>query len=266
MSSVLENSNGAPSVTLDAKSVEGLKRLAARADEIVALVDIIGAGLARGPEFADNVNGLVQLARNAAGPQGERIAELTGAVARLRALVESDSFKTLEAALQDPATGASLVKLLDRSGDLVALVDILDRFVQRGPEFADNVNSLVGVARGIKIPLDVPAFLEALGKLDYVGLIGLTNTLYPILASPQVQTLLTRTEILSEDTLALVNAAAHSALEAQLEESKTDAKRGAFGALMGLGDPDVQRTVAFALGVAKRFGATLRAGPSLPMS
>ena len=55
--------------TLDAKSVEGLKRLAARSDEIVALVDIVGAGLARGPEIADNINGLVQIARDAAGPQ-----------------------------------------------------------------------------------------------------------------------------------------------------------------------------------------------------
>jgi uncharacterized protein YjgD (DUF1641 family) len=264
MSSAVNGSNGSPSVALDAKAIEGLTRLAARSEEIVALLDIVGSGIARGPEIADNVNGLVQIARDAAGPQGERVAELGAALNRLRDLVGSASFKALETALRDPRTGASIVNLLDRSADLLALVDILDKFVQRGPEFADNVNKLVGVARGFTLPLNVAEFLTALGKLDYVGLISLTNTLYPLLASPQVQTLLTRTEILSEGTLALVNAAATTALEAQVAESKSDAKAGAFGALRGMSDPDVQRTIAFALEFAKRFGATLRAGPTLP--
>jgi hypothetical protein len=264
MSSAVNGSNGSASVALDAKAVAGLSRLAARADEIVALLDIVGSGIARGPEIADNINGLVQIARDAAGPQGERIADAGAALTRLRALVESDSFKALEAALQDPRTGTSIVALLDRSSDLLALVDILDKFVQRGPEFADNVNSFVATARGAKLPLNVAEFLTALGKLDYVGLISLTNTLYPLLSSPQVQTLLTRTEILSEGTLSLVNAAATTALEAQKAETQSGAQTGAFGAFMGLGDPDVQRTVAFALDFAKRFGAALRAGPSLP--
>jgi uncharacterized protein YjgD (DUF1641 family) len=110
----------------------------------------------------------------------------------------------------------------------------------------------------------VPALFDALQKLDYVGLVSLTNTLYPILASPQVQTLLTRTDILGEGTLALVNAAAQSALDAQSEQTRTDAKRGPIGALRGLGDPDVQRTIAFVLDLAKRFGAKLRTGPTLP--
>jgi uncharacterized protein YjgD (DUF1641 family) len=260
----VEYSNGT-SAALDAATIDGLKRLASRSDEIVALLDMVGAGLRRGPEIADNINGLVQIARDAAGGATTgRAAELSSALGRLRALVESDSFRAIETSLQDPKTGASLVKVIERAPDLVSLIDILDRFIQRGPEFADNVNSLVGIGRGLKMPLNLPDFLEALGKLDYVGLVELTRTLYPILASPQVQTLLTRTNILSEETLALVNAAAASALDAQKQETKLDAKAGALGALRGLNDPDVQRTVAFGLDFAKRFGQTLRSGPSLP--
>jgi hypothetical protein len=259
----VEYTNG-NSTTLDPATIEGLKRLAARSDDLIALLDLVGAGLKRGPEIAGNINGLVQLARDSSAGQGGRIGDFTAALARIRALIESDSFKALEGALADPQTGASLVKVLERAPDLTSLIDILDRFLQRGPEFSDNVNSLVRIARGLNFPLDVPEFLTSLGKLDFVGLIELTRTLYPILASPQVQTLLTRTDILGEDTLALVNAAARSALDAQKQETKADAKAGPFGALKGLSDPDVQRTVAFGLDFAKRFGQALRAGPKLP--
>jgi len=264
MSSALDHANGTSSVMLDAASIAGLKRLAARADDLLALLDLIGSGIARGPEIADNVNGLVQLARSAGGLQGEKLTEITKSLAQLRELVTSDSFNELAVALQDPTTGENLVKLLARSGDLAALVNLLDAFLKRGPEFADNINGLVAMARGLKVPEQVPALFDALQKLDYVGLVSLTNTLYPILASPQVQTLLTRTDILGEGTLALVNAAAQSALDAQAEQTRTDARTGPIGVLRGLGDPDVQRTIAFALDLAKRFGAKLRTGPALP--
>ncbi len=263
MSVTVDAPNG--QATLDPGTVAALRKLASRADEIVALVDMIGGGLARGPEIADNVNGLVQIARNAVGTGSDGFSSLGKAVTRLRALVESDAFATIEARLQDPVVATNLGQVLDRAGDLNALVGMLEGMLKRGPEYADNVNGLVQIMRGVKIPLNVPAFLESLGKLDYDGLIALTSTLYGVLSAPQVQQLL-KSNILGAQTLALVDGAANAALEAQQEETRSDRKVGAFGALSGLNDPDVQRTVAFALDFAKRFGQVLRSGPALPKS
>lgn len=86
--------------------------------------------------------------------------------------------------------------------------------------------------------------------LEFASLVGSreVHALKTILAS----------EALAPEAVAVVSAAAQALVECQGRERK---RVGLFGLMAALRDPDVQRALDFLVGVGRRFGAALEAGP-----
>lgn len=238
----------------DPETAAKLARLLERSDEIIALLDMIEGTLKRGPEYADNINSLVrQLRALDVGSGG--IEHLCDSLSRLKRLSESPALKKLEDKFTDEKSVEAMLSLLNNLGEISALMEMLVSALQRGPEYADNINGLLKRFRESSSDT-----LTSLGtEIRSLNLPALRNTalqLTALIQSQQMQSLLA-SEIFGVDSIALVDRFARVAREASVEARIPGPRIGIFAIFKYLSDPDIQTTLRFLFGFAKKLGREL---------
>ena len=236
------------------KSAEELAKLLNRSDDLLMLLDMVEGTLKRGPEYAENINSLVEQLRKF-NNDTDCMDELSSNIVRLRNLSESESLKRIEAKVTDEKTAEAIVHLLDNLYEISMLVDMLVAGLKRGPEYADNINDLIAKLReGIT---ETSAILKK--EFEGLNLPALKKTalkLSAIVESPHIQNLMD-SEIFGADSVGLVDRMAKVAVEAARDARQSREKIGFFDIFRMMGDPDVQTTLRFAFGFAKKFGREL---------
>lgn len=219
--------------------------------DINASLDVLRAFLESSTRLAENANDIVLTAREAAAKNGagengsSRVEDLLDAAnTGTRVLSE------LSDPLSDPETLTNLRALLEMVPKLVTAADILDQFMSSSTRFAENLNDIVVTAR--------KAAEKSWPDLkDRQDLLGLPGEVLKVVESPALRRLLD-SRVLSDDALDVMDQVAGATIDAHREAVETDAKVGRIAAFKALGDPDVQRGVALALGFAKTLGASMR--------
>lgn len=270
---------------LDPQTLRGLSKLAARADEIDALLDMLGGLLARGPVIAENINDTVQQVRRA-NAGGDGIADFADQLPRLRALATPeaaagalDAAEALGSALQDPEvqtflrsdlaqTLATLSRLAGRLDELEALLDMVTGAIRRGPEIAETLNDTLNQIRGDVAkhggPLaaygDTIEELKAFSTPERIqGLLRAGAVFQDAFQSEGVQTLLNST-VLDPAAVETISELAQALIAATQEGPSQQPKiTGPVTLLRAVNDPYVSRALSFGLGVARAFGAQLAA-------
>jgi uncharacterized protein YjgD (DUF1641 family) len=250
-----EASNGA---TLDAESRQQLSALLERGPEIEYLLDSFGQWLKRSPDIADNVNRAIGDVRDRTGGDAGGFDRLARTIGQLERLSESPSFQLLLERLQDERTASSLEGILDQLERVTALLESLERLLVRAPQIADNLNGLVQQLREQYTGRTVEAVRE-LGTIDPRQLVKLLNDLFAVVESPQTRALL-GSSVFLDRSVALVDEAANSALQATRDAAASQRTTSLFGLLAVLKDPDVQRSLQFGIAFARRFGQKLDTG------
>ncbi|MDI3256867.1 MAG: DUF1641 domain-containing protein [Kyrpidia sp.] len=147
--------------------------------------------------------------------------------------------------LSDPHTMEQLIRLLDKLDQVVFLLDMMEEFLRRGPEFADSINDLVVALRHSLTPSE--------GNPRWQNLFYVARRLQDFLDSPQLQSLL-RSDVLDVRSIRVVGNLARAMIEASEDVSKGETKRiGLVGLMRALGDPEVQPALNFVLGFARRL-------------
>jgi uncharacterized protein YjgD (DUF1641 family) len=246
--------------SLDAESRDRLAALLERAPEIEYLLDAFGQVLKRGPDIADNVNRAIGDVRGQVSGESGRFDRLARTAGQLERLSESASFQVLLERLQDPETASSLEGLVDRLDRITAMLEALERLLVRAPMFADNINTLVQQLRDKNTGRSIEAIRE-LGTIDPRQLVQLLNDLFAVVESPQTRALL-RSSVFLDQSVALVDEAAKSAVEATKDAATSRGTTSIFGLFSQLKDPDVQRALQFGFAFARRFGQKIRDRPA----
>ncbi len=268
---------------LDPQTADALRRLAARVDEIEFLLDAVSGFLQRGPEIADNLGDAVIEMRESIGGDGastraevfhqlsrlkglstpEKVAEL---VTALEAFTEVLGSQQVQAFLQSDLVPAAeaLTRLAGRVDELEFMLEMLTGFMQRGPEIADNLNDAVNDMREAAVGGASSPVAETLLRLKALAtpetldtMVTAAEGVHTTLASPQVQSLLQST-ILDPVAIGAVSEIAE-ALVVSMQTARTHPRSvgGPFALMKALRDPDVARTMGFALEFARIFGRHL---------
>jgi uncharacterized protein YjgD (DUF1641 family) len=147
--------------------------------------------------------------------------------------------------LSDPHTMEQLVRLLDKLENVTFLLDMLENFLRRGPEFADSINELVILLRqSLSRPEYVTRFEHALTALQ---------RMQEFLDSPQVQELF-KSDVLDVRSVQTIGKVSRSLLQASKETMETGTKRvGIIGLMRALSDPEVQPALNFVLNFARHL-------------
>jgi uncharacterized protein YjgD (DUF1641 family) len=145
--------------------------------------------------------------------------------------------------LSDPQTIEQLIRLLDKLENVTFLLDMLENFLRRGPEFADSINELVILLRqSLSRPEYVTRFEHALTAL---------YRMQEFLDSPQVQELF-KSDVLDVRSAQIIGKVFRSLHEASKEAAETGTKRvGIIGLMRALSDPEVQPALNFVLNFAR---------------
>ncbi|MEM0961189.1 MAG: DUF1641 domain-containing protein [Bacteroidota bacterium] len=268
---------------LDAETVRGLARLAARAGEIEALLDGFGALVARGPTIAEGLNDTVEQVRQSsaggdgAGAYAEHLPRLRALASPESAAHTLDAAEALSGALADPevkaflqsdlaASLAALSRIAGRLDDLEGLIDGVFRMIERGPQIAESLNDTVIQIRrdtakgGGPLGAYGPAIeqAKAFGTPERIeGLLRAGAVFQDAFESEGVQSLLNST-ILDPDAVETVGDLAGALITATQEAPAQQPEiKGPLSLVKALRDPYVSRALSFGLGVARAFGRQL---------
>lgn len=197
--------------------------------------DATMASLEQALTFAHGAPGLAAMAVDIVDEQTGRLRDrgvdvqvrLTRAGALLERLSDDKTMDALEAAL-DLAEGAP--------GLASMAIDIVDE--QAGRLRDEGIDPGLALTNGARTALQ---FATLVGDREI-------HALKTLLAS----------EALAPEAVEVISAAAQALVECQGRERQ---KVGVFGLMRAMREPDIQRALDFLLGVARRFGAALEAGP-----
>lgn len=236
------------------QTAENLDKLLSRTDELLAVLDMLESFLKRGPEYANNINALVAQLRKL-GVGSNEIVDLEKNLDRLKFLAQSESLQKLEARVTDPKIADSILSLLENLPEITQSIDMLVAALKRGPEYADNVN---GLLQKLRHSLDESgaSLKENLQSLNLPALRNAAISLSNVMQMPEMQRML-NSQIFGNEAITLVDTAAKAAIDASIEARQSKQKIGIFAMLGMLKDPDIQTTLRFAFGFAKKFGREL---------
>jgi uncharacterized protein YjgD (DUF1641 family) len=274
-----------PNAHLDDATLRGLTKLAARADEIDALLDMLGRLIERGPQIAENLNDTVQDVRDA-NAGGDGLAEFSDQLPRLKALATPetaasalDAAEAVTSALSEPdvkaflqsdlaSSIATLGRLAGRLDELEALLNMLGSLIERGPEIAETLNDTVNQVRRdvMKDGGPLAAYGPTIDELKKFstperiqGLLRAGAVFQDAFESEGVQALLNST-VLDPAAVETIGELAQSIILATQEGSNQQPKiTGPVTLVRAINDPYVSRALSFGLGVARAFGAQLAA-------
>ncbi len=233
----MPTSDLAPPRSGDARDPAGIAP-ADRTEKMSIQLDAIEARLARLEPLLDTFSQAPAVAASAvdvvddySGRLRDRGVDPEVRIGRLLQLVER---------LTDDGTISKMEHALDLADQLPGLasmaVDVVDE--QAGRLRDEGIDPGQALANGTRTALQ---FASLVGTRE-------VHALKTILAS----------EALAPEAVAVVSAAAQALVECQGRERK---RVGLFGLVGALRDPDIQRALDFLLGVGRRFGAALEAGP-----
>lgn len=257
----------------DPHTAEALNRLLDRLDVIAFTFEALDGFLQRGPAVADSIGETLREIRHAADGEGhatgflESVPKLVRAGAQLAQTTDKPEFQNLLASgliekLGNPRTIESLKALLDRLELAAFLLEAVDGFLRRGDEVAESVASGVAEWRETAPGMDIDR-LKALGDalpklLDATVLLVKSGALERFPRVVDTAIALADKGLFEMKTVGVLADIGQRAA-ASYEEVKTQPRQpvGLLGLLRGLNDPDVQKSVALLLAVAKRYGQTL---------
>ena len=189
----------------------------------------------------DTVDGLVRQLQS----RGVDLdARMRGILAVTEAATDPRALAAVERLLKNPEALEQFAELAEQAPGMVAgAIDTFDGMVGRLAE------------RGIDFDQRVVALTQALEALTDPVIIHLLNT---VLArgcdlSRLVETLL-ESGVFDEEAVQVVGSTSHAVVQTQADKP---APVGAFGALGAIFDPDVQRSLGFAIAFARTFGKRL---------
>lgn len=212
-------------------STDATERILARMEaleERLARLEPVLETAARAPAFAASA---VDVLDDYSGRLRDRGVDLEVRLGRLLELAERLTDDRTMAAME-----AALAFAHDAPGLASMAVDVVDE--QAGRLRDEGLDPGHALANGARTALQ---FASLVGTRE-------VHALKTILAS----------EALAPEAVAVVSAAAQALVECQGRERK---RVGVFGLMGALRDPDVQRALDFLVGVGRRFGAALEAGP-----
>lgn len=211
-----------------ALSADLAERLLARLDAVEAKLDRLAPALDAAPAA---VAAATDVFDDHAARLRDRGVDVEVRLGRLLALAER---------LTDDRTHHALEQVLDLADQAPGLasmvVDVLDDAARQLAE--EGLDVEVGLSRGARAAL---RFGQMVGPREI-------DALQTLLAS----------EALAPEAVQVVSAAAQALVECQGRERQ---RVGPLGLLRALRDPDVQRALDFLVGVGRRFGRALDAGP-----
>jgi hypothetical protein len=217
--------------TLDGSPDDATERLLSRLDAIerrLARMEPLLATLDQAPALAASA---VDVVDEYSARLRDRDVDPQIRLERLLALAERVTDERTMTALQ----GA--LALVDDAPGLAAMAaDIFDEQAARLRD--EGIDAGDAMANGARTAL---LFASLVGTRE-------VHALKTILAS----------EVLAPEAVAVVSAAAQALVECQGRERK---RVGVLGLMAALRDPDIQRALDFLIGVGRRFGAALEAGP-----
>lgn len=246
--------------------------IAESVDDLVRMLpDLAGAArllvgfVQRSSQIAENVNGIVDTARQAAAGSDGRAGAGLGDLAALkdrftRALALVDALAPL---LEKPETVASLLRVVESLPKLTAMMTLLEMFLARSSDIAENLNGVVDTFRtaiNARWTNDAErARIAALpGRLmDTIESEALHRLLDSFVLSTEgldVLDRLLRSGAFTPQALDLVGRLANVTVEAERGVRSRDARVGPWGMLKAMSNPDVQRGMAQAIEVARLFG------------
>ncbi|MBE3569993.1 MAG: DUF1641 domain-containing protein [Bacillales bacterium] len=147
--------------------------------------------------------------------------------------------------LSDSQTMEQIIGLLDKLENATFLLDMMENFLRRGPEFVDSINELVILLRqSLSRPEYVTRFENALTAL---------HRMQEILDSPQVQELF-KSDVLDVRSVQIIGKVSRSLFQASKETKEAGTKRvGLIGLMRTLSDPEVQPVLNFVLSFARHL-------------
>lgn len=165
-------------------------------------------------------------------------------------LLEGPNEQLLIEKLSEPQTIEHLVRLLDKLEQFTYMFEMLESFLQRGPEIASSINDLVVLLR------------QSLSRPEYVERFNILLTsarkMQEFLDSPQVQELF-KSDVLDVRSVQMVGKVSRSLLQASVETTEAGAKRvGLLGMMRALSDPEVQPALNFLLNFARHFSKEIK--------
>ena len=237
----------------DPDTVAALEGAIEKLPEFTAAVGLLSSFLANSSRIAENANGIVNTAREALGNGngngvGVRVDQI-----REWANTGSRVAEELRDPLSDPENLKSIRELLDMLPQLVATLKMLELFMENSSRFAENINSIVTTARRA-------AEDRWPDLMDRQGVLTLPNKLLDVVDSPALNRVL-ESKVLSDGALHVMDQVADATVEAHALSVAQDKKVGRLAAFRALGDPDVQRGLAFTLELARSLGRRMGEQP-----
>ena len=228
----------------DEKVAENLQEFLQKLPELNSMISIVSSFVANGPQLAENASGIVETARESFEGCGdihtnvERFKETAAHGVKIA--------EELSPALADPETIKAINKLIEALPMLTDVIAMVEMFMANSSLLADNVNSIVETAR------------ESVEKVmpdqkDRQDLLSLPGQIIDIISSPALKGLL-NSQVIAEGALLVMDQVASATIEAHATSVQKDGRVTRFGALKAMGDPDVQRGMAFAFEFARCLG------------
>ncbi len=251
----------------DPAVADALNRLLDRLDSVAFFVESMDGFVRRGETIIDSITSTVDELRQAQtgesqqlfekAPQwfktGTQLADAAGAMN-----VSQLSQSRLLERLTDAGTLDALNRLLDQLPLIAFLTQALKDFLERGETVADN---LAGVVQELHLkemdPAKVVRLMESLPKLQEAGekllnsdLLG--DNLHRLM---DAGTGVLSSGLLDPKVIAPLAKVTQKAAEALDEASRAEIKPigGLFAMLRAMKDPDVQKSIGFAVNFAKAF-------------
>ena len=237
----------------DPETVAALEGAIERLPEFTAAVGLLSSFLASSSRIAENANGIVNTAREALGGGNGNGTGLR--VERIREWAHTGSrvADELQDPLSDPENLRSIRELLDMLPQLVATLKMLELFMANSSRFAENLNSIVTTARRA-------AEDRWPDLMDRQGILALPTKLLDVVDSPALNRVLA-SKVLSDGALHVMDQVADATVEAHGRSVAQDKKLGRIAAFRALGDPDVQRGLAFTVELARSLGRRIGEQP-----
>lgn len=232
----------------DPATARAVSDLLTMAPDLAAAARMLMAFVQRSSQIAENVNGIVETARQSAGvAEGgsrstlEKLEHVKEQVARGGRL-----FDEVAPILEDEQTLASLRELTAALPKLLAFAKLFELFIGRSSVIAENLNGVVDT------------FRQALNARwtsneDRARIAKIPGQLMETVESPALHRLLA-SRVLSEEALGVMNRVAGCVIEGDQRAQEMDTQIGPLGLLKALRDPDVQRGVGEAIEIARAFG------------
>lgn len=252
----------------DPTVAEAIDNLLRMSPDLAGAASLLIGFVQRSSQIAENVNGIVDTARQASsGPDGRAgagLAELVAKKDRLLRLVELA--ERLEPVLSNPETLRSLTTLVESLPKITAMLRLVELFIGRSSDMAENFNGVVDTFRtAINKRWTNEAERDRIARLpgrlmDTIESESLQRLLESFMLSPEgldVLDRLLRSGAFRPEALSLIGRASAAAVEAEKSVRNTGARVGPLGMLKALNDPDVQRGLAHAVELARLYGRGL---------